>query len=94
MEVKKTLQTSSSKSSVSSVVDMDKLLASECNFTPLKPGPSRKLSLEQEFLLTLIRLRLGLLIEDLAFQVSVGKVSQITITWIKLLSKEMSILIK
>ena len=54
-----------------------------------KRGPERKLSLEQEYLLVLMRLRLGLLIKDLAFhfQVSSTRVSQIWITWIKLMSK-------
>ena len=47
-----------------------------------KTGPARKLSLEQEFLLTLIKLRMNLLNDDLAFrfQISSGKVSQIFIT--------------
>ena len=60
-----------------------------------KRGPERKLSLEQEYLLVLMRLRLGLLIKDIAFsfQVSSTRVSQIWITWIKLLSKELSYLI-
>ena len=60
-----------------------------------KSGPSRKLSLEQEFLLVLMKLRLNLLNDDLAFrfQISSGKVSQTFITWIKLLSKELSVLI-
>ena len=80
----------------SSSSDLDMLLASpEYNIVPLKPGPSRKLSLEQEFLMTMMRLRLGILTEDIAFrfQVSPGKVSQILITWIKLLSKESACLI-
>ena len=61
----------------------------------LKSGPARKLTLEQEFLLVLMRLRLGLLVEDLAFRfcVSAGKVSQIVITWVILLSKELKSLI-
>lgn len=49
-----------------------------------KPGPSRKLSFYQEFILSLVRLRLGLLefcIADL-FRVSKSRVSQIFITWI------------
>ena len=63
--------------------------------TLLKSGPARKLTLEQEFLLVLMRLRLGLLVEDLAFRfcVSAGKVSQIVITWVILLSKELKSLI-
>ena len=31
------------------------MASSEYNFIPLKPGPSRKLSLQQEFLLTMMR---------------------------------------
>ena len=60
----------------------------------LKSSPARKLTLEQEFLLVLMRLRLGLLVEDLAFRfcVSAGKVSQI-ITWVIILSKELKSLI-
>ena len=76
--------------------DLDILLSTpEYNLIPLKAGPARKLTLEQEFLMTMMRLRLGLLIEDLAFRLSAspGKVSQILITWIKLLSKELSVLI-
>ena len=58
-------------------------------------GPARKLSLEQELLLTLMKIRLNLLNDDLAFrfQISNGKVSQIFITWIKLLSKELPVLV-
>ena len=61
----------------------------------LKSSPARKLTLEQEFLLVLMRLRLGLLVEDLAFRfcVSAGKVSQIVITWVIFLSKELKSLI-
>lgn len=60
-----------------------------------KSGPPRKLSLEQEILLTLMKLRLALLTDDLAFrfQVSSTTVSSIFITWIKLMSKELSILV-
>ena len=56
-----------------------------------KKGPERKLSLEQEHLIVLMRLRLGLLIKDLAFcfQVSSTRVSHIWITLIKLMSKEL-----
>ena len=61
----------------------------------LKSGSVRKLTLEKEFLLALMRLRLSLLVEDLAFRfcVSAGKVSQIVITWVILLSKELKSLI-
>ena len=63
--------------------------------TGKRSGPPRKLSLEQEILLTLIKLRLALLTEDLAFrfQVSSTTASSIFTTWIKLMSKELSVLI-
>ena len=52
-----------------------------------KPGPPRKLSLINEFLMTLVRLKVGLLEEDLAdrFQVSLTTISRTTATWISLL---------
>ena len=52
----------------------------------LKPGPKRKLSLEQEFFLVMLRLRLGLFLQDLAFRFDTSKsqVSSIFTTWIKL----------
>lgn len=53
-----------------------------------KPGPARKLSLFQEFILTLVRLRLGIFeffIADL-FGISKSRVSQIFITWITFMS--------
>ena len=60
-----------------------------------RTGPPRKLRLEEEFLLTLMKLRLSLLLEDLAFrfQISSGSASSIFITWVKLCSKELSVLI-
>ena len=60
-----------------------------------RSGPARKLSPQQEFLLCLMRLHLALLIDDLAyrFQVSSTTASSIFITWIKLMSKELSVLI-
>ena len=63
--------------------------------TFLKPGPKPKLTLEQEFLLVLMKLRLRNMVEDLAFcfKVSPGKVSQIFVTWIELMSKELSVLV-
>ena len=56
---------------------------------------TRSLTLEQEFLLTVMRLRLRLLIDDLCFRfnVSEGLVSMIFTTWLRLLSKELSWLI-
>jgi hypothetical protein len=64
------------------------------SYTPRR-GPSRKLSLEQEFFLVLVKLRLGLVQHDLAhrFKISLGRVSQTFITWIKLLPIELSVLI-
>ena len=55
-----------------------------------RKGPKKKLSLEQKFLLIMMRLHLGLLQEDLAwrFEVSDTTVSKVVTTWTKLLSKE------
>ena len=67
-----------------------------CVVPPIsKRGPEKRFSLEQEYLLVLMRLRLGLLIKDLAFryQVSSTHVSQIWITWVKLMLKELRYLI-
>ncbi|XP_047124247.1 uncharacterized protein LOC124806968 [Hydra vulgaris] len=89
------------RKTMSSVESVEQLHLSEdytiCdNLFPMrKSGPKRKISLEQEFLLIMMRLRLGLLIEDLAFRfcISAGTVSQIIITWVILLSKELDSLI-
>ena len=61
----------------------------------LKNVSLRVLSLEQEFLMTMMRVRLGLLIDDLAFRFNVSSslVSSIFTTWIKLISLELSWLI-
>eukprot|EP00795_Rhopilema_esculentum_P009833 gene9833-18408_t len=79
---------------------VDQILSSsvyaEGDILPInRKGPERKLCLEQEYLLVLMRLRLGLFVKDLAFrfQTSTTRVSQIWITWIKLLSKELRNLI-
>ena len=71
-------------------IDPEKL-----NYAASKSGPSRKLSLETEFLLVLMKLWLDLLQTDLAYRfgVSPGKVSQIFITWMKLLSKQLGVLV-
>ena len=54
------------------------------------PGPDRKLTLEQEFLLVMIGLRVGLLVPDLAFRFNVctGLVSSVFTTRIKLMRKK------
>ena len=64
-------------------------------FAKGRPGPDRKLNLKQEFLLTPMKLRLVLLTIDLGFRFHVlaTTVSSIFITWIKLMSKELSVLI-
>ena len=61
----------------------------------IRPGPNKKLSLEQEFFLVMLRLRMGLLLQDLAFrfQISTGLASQFFTTWIKLLSRELKFFI-
>ena len=50
-----------------------------------KRGPVRKLNMKDEFLLTLMKLRLGLLFGDLGdrFGISLGTASRIFSTWIK-----------
>ena len=56
-----------------------------------KPGPSRKLTNLDEFLLVLMRLKAGLFVQDLAdrFGISTSLVSRICITWINLLYFEL-----
>ncbi|XP_066915155.1 uncharacterized protein [Clytia hemisphaerica] len=63
--------------------------------TPKKPGPSRKLTSSDELLLTLMKLRLGLLFEDLGdrFGVSKSCASKIFQSWIRALSLCLSSLI-
>ena len=53
-------------------------------------GPARKLTLEQELFLVMVRLRIGALVEDLAFrfQISVSLVTSIFFTWVRLMSHE------
>lgn len=60
-----------------------------------KRGPKRKLDLEQELLLVFMRLRLGLLVEDLAFRFKVAPstVTMTFTTWIRLMAKELDWLI-
>lgn len=56
-----------------------------------KPGPARKLTYLDEFLLVLMRLKAGLFVQDLAdrFGISTSLVSRICITWINLLYFEL-----
>ena len=55
-----------------------------------RPGPSRKLTLEQEFLMVMMRLRCGLLVEDLAFRFKVASslVTFVFFTWVRLMAAE------
>lgn len=57
-----------------------------------KPGPSRKLSHLDEFLLVLMRLKAGLFVQDREdrFGISISLVSHICITWINLLYLELN----
>ena len=61
----------------------------------LKNSHLRSLTLEQELLLTMIRLRLALLSDDLAhrFKISISLVSYVFTTWLKLISLELKWLI-
>ncbi|XP_033745805.1 uncharacterized protein LOC117331295 [Pecten maximus] len=56
-----------------------------------KPGPKRKLRIEDEFLLVMMRLRLGLLLEDLArrFCISVTTCCNIWRTWVQFLAQDL-----
>ena len=60
-----------------------------------KPGRKRKLSIKNELLLTLVRLRLNLLEADLAlrFNISESSVSTTLSTWIPFLARELEALI-
>lgn len=56
-----------------------------------KPGPDSKLTLEQEFLMVMMRLKVGLLQKDLGrrFGVSEATVSRVFTSWINLMFLEM-----
>ncbi|KAK3097396.1 hypothetical protein FSP39_009272 [Pinctada imbricata] len=60
-----------------------------------KKGPQRRLSCEDELLLSLMKIRLGLLNKDLAqrFGISEQHVSNIFTTWVKVLSKTLGSLV-
>ena len=63
--------------------------------SPMRSGPKRLLFCKDEFILTLMKLRLGLTTTFLAniFGVSVGTCSSIFNTWIKFLARELRCLI-
>ena len=56
-----------------------------------KAGRTRKLRVKDEFFLTLVRLRLGLTVWDLAFRFKISRstVSSVENTWIPFLAKEL-----
>ena len=60
-----------------------------------KPGPKRKMRLIDEYLMVFMRLRLGLLEQDLVerFRVSVSTVSRVLITWYNVLAVHLKELI-
>ena len=96
MEIKKnTIRSSSFESKLENLLSSSEIDPEKLNYAASKSGPSRKLSLETEFFLVLMKFWLDLLQTDLAyrFDVSPGKVSQILIAWIKLLSKQVGVLI-
>ena len=64
--------------------------------TPQKPGPARTLTSLQEFILVLMKLRLGLTLAFLGslFLVSSSTASQVFNTWIKFLAQELKCLIR
>ena len=63
--------------------------------TPQKSGPQRVLSQKDEYLLTLMKLRLGSSSADLAQRLGIGTttVSNVITTWVKILSKELGFLV-
>ena len=94
--IKKTLRLL--KRAISAQLTQTFLSSPNYNLDPLllpisNDEPARKLSWGKELFLPLINIRLKLWNEDLSFQISNGKVSQIFIFWIKLLSKELSVLV-
>ncbi|PFX23601.1 THAP domain-containing protein 11 [Stylophora pistillata] len=69
----------------------DKESALKDTTKPRSNNVQRALTLEQEFLLTMMRIKLGLFVFDLAlrFKVSEATVSSVFTTWVKLMSKEL-----
>ena len=63
--------------------------------TPKTSGPSRLMSVKDELVMTLMRLRLGSLNADLAVRFGVSKttVSKVINTWVRFLAKELKCLI-
>lgn len=81
-QVRKERQSNNAARSLAAMFDELKRAGAE---TPsVKRGQKRKLHLEEELLLTLMRLRLRLFVEDLAFRfkVSHSLVTQLFSTWV------------
>ena len=65
------------------------------NFNPnKKSGPERKLTLLNEFFLTLVRLKVGLLTEDLAhrYNISTSSVSSFVTSWVTLMFTDLKLI--
>ena len=62
---------------------------------PRRDQKQRALTLEEEFLLCMMKLTMGLLLFDLAFRFAVGEstASSVFTTWVKLMSRELKWLI-
>ena len=60
-------------------------------FSPSMPNLPRKMKIEDEFLMVMMRIRMGLKVEDLAqrFKISIGTVSELFITWLNFLYIEL-----
>ena len=71
-------------------------IAKRCLFSPKKRGPMRQLCPQQEFLLTLMRLRLGLTHQDLAkrFGISTTLASRIFHSWLGAMAKTIGCLVR
>ena len=71
-----------------------KFVKASGSYTTTKPGKKRSLSLLDEYFLVLIRLKVGLFVNDLAdrFKISSGYVSKIFTTWIHFLFHELPML--
>ena len=87
-QVRKERQSSNAARSLAGMFDEFKRAGAE---TPsVKRGPKRKLQLEEELLLTLMRLRLLFVVLAFRFKVSHSLVTQIFSTWVRFMSRELN----